>query len=132
MSSRKARILCTEDDPDTRDLIKVILGGEGHDVITAESARQALHLTESESFDLYLIDNWVPGLSGDELTRRIREHDSETPLPFYSGDAPNLLKKARALPVRRVTWSNLLVLMNSLTRLLDSSPKAKIARLLGA
>lgn len=87
MPSPKARILCTEDDRDTRDLIKVVLAGEGYDVVTAESAQQALRLAQSESFDLYLIDNWMPGLSGDELTRKIREHDSETPILFYSGAA---------------------------------------------
>ena len=63
MPSPKARILCTEDDPDTRDLIKLVLGGEGYEVVTAESAPQALRLAQSESFDLYLIDNWMPGLS---------------------------------------------------------------------
>lgn len=87
MPSPKARILCTEDDPDTRDLIKLALCGEGYDVVTAESAQQALRLAQLESFDLYLIDNWMPGLSGDELTRKIREHDSETPILFYSGAA---------------------------------------------
>ena len=78
----KARILCTEDDTDTRDLIRVVLGGEGYEVVTAESAQQALHLAKSESFDLYLIDNWMPRLSGDELTQKIREHDPETPILF--------------------------------------------------
>ena len=87
MPSPKARILCTEDDEDTRELIKFVLGAEGYEVITTESAQQALRLAQSESFDLYLMDNWIPGLSGDELTRKIREHDSETPILFYSGAA---------------------------------------------
>lgn len=87
MPSPKARILCTEDDADTRELIKFVLGGEGYEVITTDSPQQALRLAQSESFDLYLIDNWMPGLSGDELTRKIREHDAETPILFYSGAA---------------------------------------------
>ena len=87
MPSPKLRILCTEDDADTRDLIKLVLSGEGYDVVTSESAQQALRLAQSESFDLYLIDDWMPGLSGHELTRKIREHDSETPILFYSGAA---------------------------------------------
>ncbi len=94
MPSPKARILCTEDDPDTRDLIKLVLGGEGYEVITTDSAEQALRLAQFESFDLYLIDNWMPGLSGDELTRKIREHDSETPILFYSGAAQDSDKES--------------------------------------
>jgi len=84
MVSPKARILCAEDDAETRELIKLILGGEGYDVITTDSPQQALRFAQSEPFDLYLIDNWMPGLSGDELTRKIREYDSETPILFYS------------------------------------------------
>jgi len=83
----KARILCTEDDADTRDVIRFVLGCEGYEVITSESAEEALRLAQSESFDLYLIDNWLPDLSGDELTQKIREFDLETPILFYSGAA---------------------------------------------
>lgn len=95
MASPKARILCTEDDADTRDFIRLVLSREGYDVVTAESAQQALRVAQSESFDLYLIDNWMPGLSGDELTRRIREHDYETPILFYSGAAQESDKSKR-------------------------------------
>lgn len=83
----KARILCTEDDADTRDLIRFVLGSEGYEVVTSESAQEALSLAQSESFDLYLIDNWLPDLSGDGLTQKIREFDLETPILFYSGAA---------------------------------------------
>lgn len=94
MASLRNRILCTENDADTRDLIKFVLSGEGYDVVTVESAQQAFRLAQSGSFDLYLIDNWMPGLSGDELTRRIREHDSETPILFYSGAAQEADKES--------------------------------------
>lgn len=97
MSSPKARILCTEDDADTRELIVFILSSEGFEVICTDSSEEALRLARSDSFDLYLIDNWLPGLSGEELTRRIREFDSETPILFYSGAAQESDKeRARA------------------------------------
>lgn len=81
------RILCTEDDADTRDLIRFVLSSAGYDVITSESAQEALSLAQSEPFDLYLIDNWMPDLSGDELSHKIRGFDLETPILFYSGAA---------------------------------------------
>lgn len=97
MSSPKARILCTEDDADTRELIVFILSSEGFEVVCTDSPEEALRLARSDSFNLYLIDNWLPGLSGEELTRRIREFDSETPILFYSGAAQESDKeRARA------------------------------------
>ena len=87
MASPKARILCTEDDADTRELITLVLTREGYEVLCTESADDALRLAQSEPFNLFLVDNWMPGLSGDELTRRIRAFDSKTPILFYSGAA---------------------------------------------
>lgn len=52
MPSPRARILCTEDDADTRDLIKFVLGSEGYEVITSENDQEALRLAQSESFFL--------------------------------------------------------------------------------
>lgn len=55
----KARILCTEDDPDTRELIIMILGLEGYEVICTDNGEEALKLARSQSFDLYLVDSWM-------------------------------------------------------------------------
>ena len=88
MASPKARILCTEDDPDTRELIVFILRDEDFEVTCADDPGEVLRLAESRAFDLYLLDNWMTGASGDQLTRRIREFDSETPILFYSSAAP--------------------------------------------
>jgi len=87
MKSPKARILCTEDDIDTRDLVRLILELEGFEVISADSAEEAISLARSEHFDLYLLDTWMPGLSGDNLCSKLREFDSTTPVLFYSGAA---------------------------------------------
>ena len=52
---------------------------------TATTAAEALELIGRERFDLYLLDNWLPGGSGVELCRKIRESDTSTPIVFYSG-----------------------------------------------
>jgi DNA-binding response OmpR family regulator len=96
MKAPKARILCTEDDIDTRDLVRLILELEGFEVISADSAEEAISLARSGHFDLYLLDNWTPGISGDNLCRKLREFDSTTPVLFYSGAAYES-DKARAL-----------------------------------
>ena len=87
MASHKARILCTEDDADTRELITFILRDGGFEVICTDNTDEVLKLARTQSFDLYLVDSWMPRLSGDQLTRKIREFDSETPILFYSGAA---------------------------------------------
>ena len=72
MPTPKGRILCTEDDPDYRELIVYILKtADYHVTITGDSA-EALSLAQCEPFDLILVDNWMPGLSGQELITEIR------------------------------------------------------------
>lgn len=94
-TTHKGRILCTEDDADTRDLLSLLLEAEGFEVICVEHAAQAISVAMAENFDLYLLDNWTPGLAGDLLCRKLREFDSTTPILFYSG-AGDESDKARA------------------------------------
>lgn len=79
------RILCTEDDADTRELITFVLRSNDFEVITTETPAMALELASAFSFDLYLLDNWLPSMSGNELCKELRSFDSETPILFYSG-----------------------------------------------
>lgn len=83
----KRRILCTEDDADTRDLLRMLLELQGLEMVCAEDAAQAIRLAMSGDFDLHLLDNWILGLAGDPLCRKLREFDSTTPILFYSGAA---------------------------------------------
>ena len=87
MKSPKGRILCTEDHADTRELIIAVLKAAGFDVLCAEDAQETLKLAKSGTFDLYLLDNWLPDITGPKLTVQIREFDTETPILFYSGAA---------------------------------------------
>lgn len=87
MKSPPARILCTEDDADTRELLVFELTHAGFEVVCVESAEQALELATMELFDLYLIDGWLPGVCGDDLCASIRKFDCRTPILFYSGAA---------------------------------------------
>jgi len=81
------RILCTEDDADTRELISVVLNQNQCEVVTTETPALAIELARAAHFDLYLLDNWMPRMSGGELCEKLRLFDSETPILFYSGAA---------------------------------------------
>jgi CheY-like chemotaxis protein len=87
MSSPKARILCFDDDADTRELIIYILTRQGYEMTCTDNANEAIALVQKERFDLLLIDTWLPGISGPEFTRRLREFDVKTPVLFYSAAA---------------------------------------------
>jgi DNA-binding response OmpR family regulator len=87
MFSPKGRILCTEDDADTRDLLVLTLNLAGYEVVCSEDAEHAVDIIKKEQFDLYLLDNWLPKLSGMDLCDKIREFDTTTPILFYSGAA---------------------------------------------
>ncbi len=73
------KILVVEDEKSMRDLLGMMLRKEGYSVTTADSALQAKQLVESgESFDLVISDVSMPGMSGLDLLREIRQLTPET------------------------------------------------------
>ncbi|MCA1601150.1 MAG: response regulator [Acidobacteria bacterium] len=96
MKSPIARILYTEDDADTRELVTYVLTDVNFEVVAAEDYDEALRLARAEHFDLYVIDTWMPGASGIDLCKQLREFDSQTPILFYFGAAYDA-DKQRAL-----------------------------------
>jgi DNA-binding response OmpR family regulator len=87
MNQPNARILYAEDDADTRELVTLVLEMQNCQVVATESYEEALRLARAEHFDLYLIDNWMPHISGVKLCEQLREFDRHTPVLFYSGAA---------------------------------------------
>jgi len=83
-----------EDDADTRELVSYVLARASYEVVVAETPEQAARLAQTASFDLYLIDNWMPGASGIELCSWLRKFDNDTPILFYSGAAYEEDKRA--------------------------------------
>ena len=80
-------VLFVEDDPDTRELMSFILKSEDYQVVLAANYDEALLLARVLRFDLFIMDNWMPGGSGIELCRKLREFNVTTPIIFYSGAA---------------------------------------------
>lgn len=87
METTKCRVLYVDDNEDTRQLMSLLLGKAGYEVSTAESAARALEQAKREQFELYILDNRMPDMSGVELLQRIREFDPDTPVIFYSAAA---------------------------------------------
>ena len=85
MAAHATRVLCVEDDADTCMMLRDLLGLIDCEVTSAATAAEASELIARGRFDLYLLDNWLPGGSGVELCREIRRSDPSTPVVFYSG-----------------------------------------------
>jgi two-component system, chemotaxis family, chemotaxis protein CheY len=71
--SRSRRILVVEDDEGIRDMMEMVLDGEGYEVLTATNGIKALVLLEEDRPDLILLDMKMPGMDGWEFARRYAE-----------------------------------------------------------
>lgn len=91
------KILTIDDDPSITKLIKILLGSYGMDVITANSGKRGLELTQTESPDLVLLDMMMPEMSGLEVCRAIRTF-SDVPIVIFSalGDPQEIAKALKA------------------------------------
>jgi response regulator NasT len=71
-------ILLVDDDPLLLDYLTTVLGHAGYDTLTANSAAEALQRIAEREADiaLALLDISMPGMSGLDLARRLREHTS--------------------------------------------------------
>ena len=81
------RVLCVEDDADTRDMLKTKLGLSDFDVVVAPDMEAALRLMERERFGLYVLDGGLRGIKGQSLCEQIRASDTSTPIVIFSGHA---------------------------------------------
>ncbi len=77
------RILVVDDNPEIREIIRVLLSGEGYRVLEAGNGPAALEALERDAFDLISLDIMMPGMNGYETCGRIREK-SNAPILFLS------------------------------------------------
>lgn len=71
------RVLVVDDESYVRELLRDILDSLGHQVVEADDGFKALELFDSQVFDAVFTDISMPGMSGWELARLIRERNSE-------------------------------------------------------
>src|SRR5215213_5039133 len=78
-----ATVLLVEDEPDIVGLLTDFLAVEGFGVVAADDARAAIAALGRHDVDCVLLDVMLPGVSGFDVCRRIRER-SDVPLLFLS------------------------------------------------
>lgn len=75
-------IMIVEDEPDIREGIRILLRGEGYNIIEAGSGEEALDRM-SEMVDLVILDIMLPGISGLKVCEEIRKI-SAVPILFLT------------------------------------------------
>jgi two-component system, NtrC family, nitrogen regulation response regulator NtrX len=67
------RILIVDDEPEIRHSLRGVLEDEGYLAESVESGEACLEILRSSSFELVLLDIWMPGMDGMEVLDRIQE-----------------------------------------------------------
>lgn len=82
MKNNKKYILIADDEKEIRDILKLLLTGDGYEVLAVENGKEALSFA-SEEIDLYILDVNMPELSGFMVASEIRR-TYETPIIFLT------------------------------------------------
>ncbi|MBD3401592.1 response regulator [candidate division GN15 bacterium] len=95
------KVLVIDDEAMIRSLAEKILKRGGYEVITAESGEAALQvLADNGEIDGVLLDLNMPGLSGLETLRKIRETHQDIPCVLSSGHPAETYDIDQELAVR--------------------------------
>ena len=81
MDQIHATLLLVDDDAMNRDMLSRRLARKGYTVLTAESGPRALEMLGSSRIDAVLLDVMMPGMSGIETLKRVRQSHSVSELP---------------------------------------------------
>lgn len=83
-NSTTRRLLVVDDDSDMRLLLAEYFRRLGFDVEEKESGASAFEPAVSGRFDCFIFDVSMPGMTGIELLRRVRERGVKTPAMFLT------------------------------------------------
>lgn len=132
-----SNILIVEDSPDGREILELLLGGQGYQLAFAENGARALAMAEHLQPELVLLDVMIPDIDGFEVCRRLRASptlaevpivlvtaldDRESRLQGIAAGADDFITKPFDLAeLRARVWS--ILRLNRYRRLLDERSK---------
>ena len=94
-------VLLVEDNPQVREFAEGLLVDLGCEVTPAETGEEALRLLEGKAVDLVLSDVVMPGMSGVELARRIRDSHPDVPVLLATGYSDAAINVRGDFPILR-------------------------------
>jgi DNA-binding NtrC family response regulator len=82
-----AQILIVDDDSGNREGLTLLLRQEGYQLTATDSGEGALQCLEEASFAVIITDLFLPGISGLDILRRVKERTPQTPVILMTGHA---------------------------------------------
>lgn len=86
------KVLIVDDEPDTLELIKLVLESGGFETMLAVNGMEALAQIDRTKPDLVLLDIMMPDMDGWDVFRRIKEKNSKIPVAILTAKAQNIDK----------------------------------------
>ncbi|WKY48125.1 response regulator [Eubacteriaceae bacterium ES3] len=86
-------ILLVEDDSNFAMILEKIARERGHEVISVESGEKALEVIEKAPISAVVLDLGLPGISGWDVFKQIKEKDKDMPVHIMSGKEPGREEK---------------------------------------
>jgi len=81
----RARILVVEDEETVRNVLARMLSQLSHQVTVTKNGDEALQIFREKEFDMVMTDLGMPGMSGWEVCKRIKEVSPHTPVGMITG-----------------------------------------------
>jgi signal transduction histidine kinase len=94
-------VLLVEDEEEVRELLIDVLNSHGLRVTPVASAEEALAVQSQHPFDLLLTDVGLPGASGPDLAREVRQRSPRLPVLFISGQSGDIFEDEGQLDAPR-------------------------------
>ena len=126
------KILIIDDEKDNTEIIKDILEDVNYTTVLARSAIEAKAIVAVNSFDLILMDVWMPGQDGISLLSEWHSEGFSTPIVMMSGHAePSDIVKAMKLGatdfLKKPLHDFLPILRNIMTRSLPEKSTQQVS-----
>ncbi len=116
------RIMAVDDEEQIVELIGLMLKNIGHEVQVMSDPKEALSVFKKEHFDLVLTDLGMPGISGWEIAKTVKEYSPETFVVIMTGWGESFKEKdlkakgIDALLAKPFRLDNILEVISSLFR----------------
>ena len=85
MEKNEATILCVDDDPDTCEMLTLLLGLAGYEVMATGSIAEGVYFAMTRTVGLILLDWVLKDGTGVELCKELRSTGVTAPILFYTG-----------------------------------------------
>ncbi len=112
------RLLVVDDDASVGKLLRALFDRDGWEVFNATSGEECLTMVRDAPPDVIVLDNMMPGLTGLETARRLRQDGFDMPIVLFSAYVgPDLESAARELdlnPVAKVDTQAVISIVDAL------------------